>query len=86
MKLVVRGAAERDRRLLRERDRQDEAVVVVGVLAEQVDPARRARDGLGSLAERGQEARLKQRHLDRLQLARLVALGPFWVIEDLEVG
>ena len=58
------------------RDRQHEAVVVVGVLAEQVDaPGRAARRRLGErAAERVARklARSRKRHLDRLQLARLV--------------
>jgi hypothetical protein len=54
--LVVDGVGEREGRLLRGRYRQDEAVVVVGVLAEQVDAPGRARDGLGRVAKRGEEA------------------------------
>ena len=49
------GTTDRDGRSLRERDRQDAAVVVVGVLAEQVDAAGRAGDGVGRPAERGLE-------------------------------
>ena len=43
-------AAHRDMRALRNGDRQHEAVVVVGVLAQQVDPPRRAGFGLGRCA------------------------------------
>ena len=46
-RLGADGAAERDRRLLGERDRQDEAVVVVGVLADQVHPTRGEGDHAG---------------------------------------
>ena len=38
-----------------ERDRQDEAVVVVGVLAEQVDASGRARQGFGQAPEGAHE-------------------------------
>ena len=81
--LVVDAVAERDRRLLRERDRQDEAVVVVGVLAEQVDAPRRARDDVGRVAERGEEAVPQDSVTSIARSSRSsVALGPFWVIED----
>ena len=42
-------------RLLRDRDRQDKAVVVVGVLAEQVDAARRVADRVRRATEYGFE-------------------------------
>ena len=77
--LVVDAVAERDRRLLRERDRQDEAVVVVGVLAEQVDAPRRARDDVGRVAERGEKS-VPQDSVTSVACSSRssVALGPFW--------
>ena len=77
--LVVDAVAERDRRLLRERDRQDEAVVVVGVLADQVDAPRRARDDVGRVAERGEKAVPQDSVTSVARSSRSsVAIGPFW--------
>jgi hypothetical protein len=57
------GAADRDGGLLRQRHRQDEAVVVVGVLAQQVDPARRTGERVRLATERGPKARAAHRRL-----------------------
>ena len=69
------GAGERHGRSLRQRDRQDESVVVVGVLAEQVDPARRARGGVGPAAERGEEAFAQDRLTSTARSSRALSSG-----------
>jgi hypothetical protein len=68
-------ARERHGRLLRQRDRQHEAVVVVGVLAEEVDSSGRFRGDLGAAAERRDESFAQDRGTSMACSSRALSSG-----------